>query len=243
MKALKFIKTLISLIISLSIILALGCYFISYTYTYHNPQQQEKYLIQYTQNPEISYIYTDNSKKAKEAVKMISNFVNSLPKELTTDFKESWRVIIAPDASSDRLIQTDGATNWELKLVALNTHSDPTDTYNTFVHEFGHYFDLSHGYYSKSEEFQKVYEKYRTTYKELDDKTVKDYPTSSSIEFFASVFKEYFLFPEHLQQIAPDAYTYIDKIYNEAVSPKSDVETLFQTTKNNVIAFYRTYAQ
>ena len=243
MKALELIKTLINSLLSLSIVATLLCCFISYTYTYHNPQQQEKYLIKYTQTPETNYIYTDNSNRAKKSAEMITSFINNLPKEVIADFTKQWKIIIAPNVSSDILIQTDGATSWEAKIIALNTHSDPTDTYNTFVHEFGHYFDLSHSYYSKSEDFNAIYEKYRDTYIELDDKTPKEYPTSSSLEFFASIFKEYFLYPEHLNQIAPDAYIYIDTIYKEAVTPKSDLETLIRTAKNNVIAFYRTYTQ
>lgn len=86
----------------------------------------------------------------------------------------------------------------------------------SLVHELGHYFDTADFYYSSSDEFMMLYEKYskigavliRTTegYKETS------YPLSEPCELFAEMFAQYVKYSFFLRGYYPDLYHYFKNL-------------------------------
>ena len=103
----------------------------------------------------------------------------------------------------------------------------------TFIHELGHWFDLSYGYLSESNTFYTIYESYKGIFTEVDQLVSKDYTSSSAQEFFASAFKEFYLNSSHLLSTAPEAYTYIENAINTASNSEHS------NLKYNIIGFFR----
>lgn len=228
------VKQIILFLAALILFFVLICAFISLRYMYYSETEQNRIIngLQSTINAE--YIYTDNSTEAIKAAKKINKFLENQPKNIAKDFFPTWKIAIAKDAASSRAEGVGGLTNWMYRIIIINTYQDSDYTYQTFIHEFGHYFDCSHGYCSQSPEFKKIYQKYKSTFTEKDQNIPKEYPTSNSEEFFAAVFKEYFLYPEHLSKNASEAYKYIQNIYNIATENNS----IISKTKNNIMAYY-----
>lgn len=231
----NFFKNALLCFLALFLVGAIFCFIISHQYTNYSTQDQSAAISRYTQSEASDFIYTDESRQAHRAIKKINQFIQSQPSSLTEDFLNEWKVIIAKDVTLDYSESTAGLTVWQSRLVLLNTYDDSYIVYGTFIHEFGHYFDMSHGFCSKSPKFQTLYAKYKDIYCEQDQFIPASYTSSTAQEFFASIFKEYYLYPEHLKALAPEGYEFIDSVINDATTHSSwqyDV-------KNNVMGYYR----
>lgn len=229
----KFIKKAFLGVAALLFVAIILCLIISSQYTSYSVTKQAEATDGYIQTNGAEYIYTDESLEAKQAAEKIADFVESLPVGTSDNFTSEWKVIIGkstPGTSSYA-----GLSSWQSHVVYINTHEDTSLIYRVFVHEFGHYFDMAQGFHSESKEFQEIFAKYKDTFKEQDEMVPEKYSTSSVQEFFASVCKEYFLYPDHLKDTAPNAYDYFDNALQAASSKQSDIQQI----QNNIIAFLR----
>lgn len=150
-------------------------------------------------------------------VKMLDEFVETLPPVFIREFRNNWRVIVedyhvAVDANN---IITGGYTDWNSRVIFINRQTNYDDTLNIFIHELGHCFDFEYGSVSYSDLFGNIYGLYKDDFKEKYTISPEGYSTSSSAEFFASCFKEYVLYPEHLNDVAPIAYNFVNSFYKD----------------------------
>lgn len=231
----KTIKNLFLCALALIFIVTALYLIISYQYNGFSKKEQDAILKSYIKSECADFIYSDGSKSVDEAAEMINTFVLSLPNNINQEFLSEWKVIMGKSIASDTASNVAGATSWNTRIIRLNLYDDPEIIHKTFIHEFGHYFDLAHGYISKSAEFQELYIKHNDSFIEKDTFVPAEYSTSTAQEFFASVFKEYYVSPEHLQSIIPEAYEYIDQVTNEATTSNS----WLYKAKNNVLGFFR----
>jgi hypothetical protein len=84
------------------------------------------------------------------------------------------------------------------------------------VHEFGHFIDFTYSggtYLSRNADFQVLYEKYKSSYKESGIGANAGYATSQATEFFATTFKDYLLYSSKLKSQAPEVYSFMDNLF------------------------------
>ncbi|WP_139241098.1 anthrax toxin lethal factor-related metalloendopeptidase [Anaerocolumna jejuensis] len=83
------------------------------------------------------------------------------------------------------------------------------------VHEFGHFIDYTYSngtYLSNNSDFQALFEKFKSTYKESGSGANAGYATSQATEFFATTFKDYLLYSNKLKAQVPEVYSYMENL-------------------------------
>lgn len=161
------------------------------------------------------YINEDSS---IDDVKMLDEFVETLPLVFVNEFRNTWRVIVedyTPSVIDYNNITIGGYTDWSSRIILVRKQTNPTDTLNIFIHELGHCFDFEYGSVSYSNLFGDIYDLYKDDFSEQYTNSPAGYSTSSVAEFFAACFKEYLLYPEHLEVVAPKAYVFVDDFYDD----------------------------
>lgn len=228
MKIISFLKSLlINAFYVLMFLIIAGCVYI-YSYRYYDVSRQDAALEEQT-------LITDNfysSNKDESSIKNVSlmnDFLSSLPSNVSALFQNKWAIVLvdemplsSQDSDEDTKepgasdAETVGYCDWRPRLIYVKTQTNPEKLLSTFVHELGHVFDYEFGTPSETDEFKLIYSLYKGTYKEDPSFSAPDYISSTPAEFFATIFKDYLLYPEHLQSSAPEAYEFIGKLYNEA---------------------------
>lgn len=160
--------------------------------------------------------YTDKSASAND-VEKLNDFVETLPPVFISEFRNNWRVIVADcipiPASLNTNYSVGGYTIWYDKVIFIKRQTSYSDTLDIFIHEIGHCFDFEYGLASYGYLFGNVYDLYKDDFREKHTISPYGYVTSSSVEFFATCFREYMLYPKHLTTVAPEAYNFIDYFY------------------------------
>lgn len=154
------------------------------------------------------YISKDSS---IDDVKPLNDFVDTLPPVFIREFRKNWTIIIGQHDNNE----IGGYTDWGSRLIFINKQANYVDTLDIFIHELGHCFDFEYGSVSYSSLFDDVYYLYKDNFSEQYTNSPDGYSTSSSVEFFATCFKEYMLYPEHLKTVAPEAYAFVDYFYKD----------------------------
>ena len=167
----------------------------------------------YTCTTNNFYINQDSCANDAE---ILNDFVETLPPVFINEFRQNWKVVIKDSIyiqidSNNNIIG--GYTDWNSRTVFVKKQTNSIDTLNIFVHELGHCFDLEYGSVSYSDFFRSIYNLYKDDFSEQYTNSPVGYPTSSEVEFFATCFKEYMLYPEHLKTVAPKAYDFVDYFY------------------------------
>lgn len=163
-----------------------------------------------------------------ESVEKLNVLVDNLPFYFVKEFRNEWKVVIGCEIPHTFLehenipldyqtygILIDGYTHWQTRIVFIREQADVNQMLNVFAHELGHCFDFEYGSISYSDEFQKIYESHRYNFIEKHGDSPNPYCTRSSDEFFATCFKEYVLFPGHLQNQSLQIYSFIDAFYRD----------------------------
>lgn len=162
------------------------------------------------------YINEDSS---VDDVKMLNEFVETLPTVFIREFRNNWRVIIGDHIplyiDEYDNIAIGGYTDWNSRIIFIKKQTNYTDTLDIFVHELGHCFDFEYGSVSYSDLFGDIYELYKNDFSEQYTNSPDGYSTSSTTEFFATCFKEYMLYPKYLKTVAPKAYSFVDYFYKD----------------------------
>lgn len=234
MKVLSFFKKITLVVVCLFIFAIIGCYLCSRSYSRFDQDGQKAILANYS--PAAENVYTDVTPNS-ETISQLNAFISSLPPNVSKVFSDEWKIIISPNLptalnlrnseqqaepnSSNSLqepLSVLGYSDWHFRLIFLKAQPEPDATYKVFIHELGHCFDYEFGTPSANDEFQQIYNQYKDTFIEADYLDLVSYANSSPEEFFATVFKEYFLTPEHLKTNAPLAYSFIADLYNEVSS-------------------------
>lgn len=252
----RLIKVVLRISIGLVLFFIIVGFVLTWSYSKIDKEAQETAL-------KDLHCFSDNfftdSEDNQDCINKIIQSMSLLDSNVLSSFHKEWKVMVsdeipfylqlrAPGTEIDLLqrsqnqeVVTEGYTNWHLRLIYVKPNSDPQISANVFLHEIGHFFDFEFGLPSYSERFEYIYSLYKDSFYEKDPHSTDGYATSSSSEFFATVFKEYVLFPDHLLEYAPDAYSFIDTLYKEVsenqdsdITTKYDLRASFSLVKKNL---------
>lgn len=241
MKALRILKWLTIIAACSFVFILIAGFILVFSYAEYDENGQSKAVLGY--NDVSSVFYSDN-RSGNESIYEMNVFISRLPAPVVSAFLDEWVVIVADEmpmilcekAISEKgseavaIMQSPGGvggySNWRMRTMYIRDYSDDEIAYRVFIHELGHYFDYEFGSPSYTDAFQKIFLQHMKTFKERDETAPDGYATSSAQEFFAAVFKEYFLYPEHLKSVAPDAYDYFDSIYWKVINNNEASTTL-----------------
>lgn len=152
-------------------------------------------------------------------VEILNELIETLPPVFISEFRNNWRVIIEdyipPLVGYPNNVIIGGYTDWNSRSILVRKQTNLTDTLDIFIHELGHCFDFEYGSVSYSDLFGDIYDLYKDDFNEQYTNSPDGYSTSSATEFFATCFKEYLLYPEHLKAVAPKAYNFVDDFYKD----------------------------
>lgn len=248
MKIASFFKKLLCVLLALVVFIISFAFYCTYSYSRINKKTHAAVLADYsliTDNVYSDSSITEDTMYAFENFisVLLPAFISQLSTNVVAPFNEDWSVIIsaefpatlekfnsenslkAPDQIDlDYVIS--GYSNWQLRIIYIYLQADPSKMYESFIHELGHCFDYEFGSPSLSGEFLDIYSTYKASSAEKGEDAFSKYAVSTTSEFFASVFTEYFLTPEHLEEIAPDAYHYFDNLYKEVTNNSRAASTL-----------------
>lgn len=146
------------------------------------------------------------------------------------------------DAVIDETDTVIGVTDYQTKTIQILYDECQQSVTTSLMHELCHYCDKYYGgkYYaddslydgaqavylvSFTKEFKEIYKDYKDTYVEYEKAGIArtkenridfEYPVSNSEEFFACSLKDFFLYPQYMQQYYPDLYSWYQKNLLEA---------------------------
>lgn len=243
MKLLSFIKDSFDTIVTCLLFVIITCFICVFSYGYYNSDEQTLILKDYS-NIEDNF-YTDNSTDANiEAINRMDAFISSLSTNVAKVFSKDWVFIVTDNIPINDANQTNseniiinGASHWRTRTVFILSDWDIKRLNVVFVHELGHCFDYEFGSLSSTDEFKNIYLLYKDTYVEQIRYSPEKYAASSESEFFATLFKEYFISPHSLKLQAPEAYDYIDTIYKKVSGDDSADTTLTYDLQSVIIKF------
>lgn len=160
----------------------------------------------------IVYNHTEHEDK-------LNNYIAMLPDKMITGiYSKNWNFIITDEDLSLKFFngaytKVHAVTGFEEKTVYISSTSDYLD--RSALHEIGHIIDFENGWVHKTNEFYRIYTDERLTYKAAIGKNATNYAKTSSTEYFAEAFQDYFLNPEQLMQTAPRTYGYVSAIVDK----------------------------
>lgn len=168
------------------------------------------------QDEQLIYFHnTDNS-----SLEYLEDAIELLPDSLSDKLiDKGWKIIITDDFLSNgfELPANKMVLGECLGFVSNNTRyvflkpATSTDLTMCLMHELGHVFDK----YSNTSEFKNLYEMYKEIgyYGHNESPTIQ-YAIVDELEFFATTFKDYFLYPFQLQEKAPEVFEYFEMLNN-----------------------------
>lgn len=215
-------KLLIILLVGVLIIVAGSYHIVAYSYDRFEEADQKAVLSAFYQYDNL--IYTSHSDTSKEAfrdlVPMVHEFFTLLPQDTMKRFEnEGWKIIISSEKPAYILrmqnqVQYDigGNTEHNMRLIYLYLNDNaPKYLLSDFIHEFAHYEDWEKGLVANSAEFQEIMDK-NSSYVPKDQFQDAAYHLSSSREYFACCYKDFFLYGDYLKANAPAVYRYISGV-------------------------------
>lgn len=243
MRFVRFLKTAALLAAGLFVFMIIVGDCMVYSYSVFDPSVQS---VVADEIPLVSDNFYSDSESSPESISQMQDFVAGLPDAVATVFYKDWKVVVSDEMPeglmehaaaqmenqfvADSSLETEigGYSNWHLRMIYVKNYSDPQKTFHVFVHEMGHMFNYEFGCPSLSDEFRAIYSLYKDSFQEMDPHSTDGYAAHSQDEFFASVFKEYFLFSSHLETEAPEAYHYFDSVWAEvSLNPEAESTTKY----------------
>lgn len=237
----SFLKTLFAIICALIVfILALGP-LSAYSYAHHDRETQ-KACVSECSFTSGNFFFSDPLNR--ETIDTFSTFISTLPPNVTAALMSDWKVVVSssvpqplqkfidakisllPYAKKKETFSVFGYSNWNARIIYIKDLPNHGEMLRNFVHELGHYFDYEFGTPSATDEFIRIYSLYKDDFSEMDSSALAGYAISSREEFFATVFKEYLLYPKHLKEEAPEAFDFLNAIYTEVVNNSNATRTL-----------------
>ena len=232
-------KLLIILLVGVLIIFAGSYHIIAFSYDRFEEAEQKTALSSYYQYNDIIYTSASdtNSQAFKDLIPMVEEFFTLVPQDTMNRFKgEGWKIIISSEKPSYILrvqnqVQYDigGNTEHNMRLIYLYLNDNlPKYLLSDFIHEFAHYEDWEKGLVANSAEFQKIMDD-NIGYVPKDQFQDAAYHLSTSREYFACCYKDYFLYGDYLQANAPAVYRYISSVVYDG---DSNIEAFYKRVWN-----------
>jgi hypothetical protein len=215
-------KALLILLIGILVIVLVCVHVIGFSHISFSQSKQDTIMASYRQYDENIYTAKEDmdNKNLAELAPFVDEFLELLPQDTKRDFEDgNWKIIISTqkpiyvqDAEYHIDYNIGGNTNDDFHIIYVYLNDIlPEYLLSDFIHEFGHFEDWENGSVAKSSKFKKLFEENKN-YTPGDTFNGTDYHKSSSVEFFACCYKDYFLYREQLMVKAPAVYNYIDDI-------------------------------
>jgi len=251
MKFLSFVKKLFVAITVFLLFVIIAGFVYTYAYGFHNTDEQT-IILKDCINIQNNIYSGNNTDVNMDAVEQMDNFISSLSTNVAKVFSRDWVFIVTvqmpfnvldntnketsytPDNPNQNII-INAVTNWRTRTVFIKSESDMKKFKTIFIHELGHCFDYEFGSLSSTDEFKDIYLLYKDTYVEQLRYSPEKYASSSEAEFFATLFKDYFISPHSLQLQAPEGYDFIDTIYKEVSGDNTADTTLKYDLQSAII--------
>ena len=166
-------------------------------------------------NKAADRIYYDNYVHS-DFVFEVDTIYNSLPELIKLSItKNDWIFVLTNDiqkylksANSDYM----AVTNRDRHITYIKVPST-LPLQSVIYHEAGHILDIEYDLISISSDFTQLYLSEHQSYYQID--SCNDfYSKINNMEFFASSFKDYYLYPDHLKAINPKLYHYFYNLTN-----------------------------
>lgn len=160
---------------------------------------------------DIDYDFINNTITHLKSNEIYEDFYNRNGKILLTKELEDYN-----NLNNDASI-TLGYIDYKKNLIAIAECLDDEKLKGTIYHELGHYFDKRNNSPSKKdEEFKELYNKYKDIY--WDYGSHSGYCSTNTAEYFASIYKDYYLYNSHLKNKAPELYNYFKNLIEGGIS-------------------------
>lgn len=255
MKLLSYIKNLFIIMTAILLFIVIASFTYVYSYGYYSADEQAKILKDYS-NIQNNFYVDSNTEVNVETIKRMDDFISSLPTNVAKVFSKDWVFILTDkipvkviNSANEEVVQNNpdvfnedsfiaGVSNWRTRTVFVQSDPEFKKVQSTFIHELGHCFDYECGSVSSTEEFKNIYLLHKDTYIEQTRYSPEKYASISVSEFFATLFKEYFVSPDYLKLQAPEAYDFIDAIY-KAVSEDVSADTTVKYDLQSVIIKFK----
>ncbi|MBQ7943436.1 MAG: hypothetical protein IJ326_05165 [Lachnospiraceae bacterium] len=134
-----------------------------------------------------------------------------LPQNIIEQFyADGWGIVITQESLSDMYYKgiynnVMAVTDGYIKVIWIS--ASEKSIRNSVIHEMGHYIQFTYDFPNKTEEFEAIYEAERKKFVVVGGSAAQ--ARSSSLEYFAEAFQEYFLHPDSLLENTPLTYQYI----------------------------------
>ena len=153
----------------------------------------------------------DDSIPLDEHYVVLAETLILLPQDLLNKFyADGWGIVITQESLSDMYYKgvynnVMAVTDGNIKVIWLSAKEEAIR--NSVIHEMGHYLEFTYGFPNNTEEFTAIYKAERKKFKVPGGSAAQ--ARSSSLEYFAEAFQEYFLHPDSLLENTPLTYQYM----------------------------------
>ena len=213
MKTSRLLWSITKSIVTIFLLCALAFFFAAVTIMWERnveaERSKQKLQEQYSYNISSNF-YFDDEEIQDNASDIITNVYDILPTHLSSIIKNNWNIVVASKQPfpGTNVVSAAGITYTSSKTIWLQTGFDE----GIFLHEVGHAIDVFLGDASHKRTFRNFYYNNWERYREFDKIKIDKHSTSSTSEFFAAMFVEYFLYPENLKEQSPEMYSYFDSL-------------------------------
>lgn len=164
----------------------------------------------------VGCLYVGHEIDKDDCVNRVLTVLEKIPAGLTDIIIDDWIIVVSrvspiPSNFSDQSLLR-GTVYHGQGLIWL--HPDFTEA--EFVHECGHVLDRVFGDVSYLDGFRSLYREKWSSYRPYNQDEIDQHSVSNSAEFFASLFSDYICYPEHLNAVFPEAYSYMESVTSGA---------------------------
>lgn len=216
-KGFKIFTKILFVAAALFVFAIIGSFLLTYSYAHFDQGEQAAILSKYDA---VGAVFYSNNKKNTDSIYQMSETISLLPENFSDVLMAKWKVIVAdetPGYLNTGSEDIDSLCDWNSHIIFIKSQSDLTASRELFAYELGHCFDYELGSPSSSDAFSELLLLYKgVLFYENGESTPAEQPTPSVEDFFATIFKEYILSPDQLNEKAPDAYLLMDSVYAEA---------------------------
>ena len=232
---------------SATALMVVVCFFIISQLGYYWSDNSKQKDIRNTYQEYTNYLYSDGS-ITEEKLSELDSFISSFPEQIEKAIKEEWVIVVCekiPECMSQQMrneqqycdtsnLVNGGFTFTQQRVVYVCSSNGDIILNKSFTHELGHVVSFLYHSTHGSPKWLKIYDSDKASF------DTEMYYLSTSAEFFASCFEEYYNSPEHLKRYSEGAYNYIENLLNTNYKT-SGIEVRIDVCINTLAYYYSLY--
>ena len=197
---------------SATALMVVVCFFIISQLGYYWSDNSKQKDIRNTYQEYTNYLYSDGS-ITEEKLSELDSFISSFPEQIEKAIKEEWVIVVCekvPECMSQQMrneqqycdtsnLVNGGFTFTQQRVVYVCSSNGDIILNKSFTHELGHVVSFLYHSTHGSPKWLKIYDSDKVSF------DTEMYYLSTSAEFFASCFEEYYNSPEHLKRYSEGA--------------------------------------